>query len=297
MLGPHEVQIDVAYSAVNRADLLQAAGKYPPPPGVTDVLGLECTGQIVALGSDVQRWAVGDQVCALLAGGAYAQSVVADAGSLLPIPQGLSVKEAAALTEVACTVWSNVFMIAGLRPGERFLVHGGGSGIGTMAIQMAKAAGAFVGTTARKEKHDQLKSLGADLVIDYVNEDFVEKMGTADVILDSLGGSYLDRNLATLAINGRLAIIGSMGGSRAELDIATLIRKRAAITGTTLRGRSLAEKAAICASVEKHVWPLVESGQIKPVIDKVFGLSQWKAAHEYVATNGHVGKVLLDASH
>lgn len=296
MLGPNEVQIKTAYSAVNRADLLQAAGKYPPPPGVTDVLGLECTGEVIAVGSAVTRWNVGDSVCALLAGGGYATTVIADAGSLLPIPKGLTVKESAALTEVVCTVWSNVYMIAGLRPGERFLVHGGGSGIGTMAIQLAKATGAFVAATARREKHEQLKALGADLVIDYTTEDFVEKMGSADVILDSLGGSYLDRNLSTLTTNGRLAIIGSMGGSKAELDIATLIRKRAAITGTTLRGRSLAEKAAICNSVEKHVWPLIESGQVKPVIDKVFPLSQWKQAHEYVASNAHIGKVLLDAS-
>lgn len=296
MLTSNEVLIKTAYSAVNRADLLQAAGKYPPPPGVTDVLGLECTGTITEIGAAVQRWKVGDQVCALLAGGAYAPTVTVDAGSLLPIPRGLSVEQAAALTEVACTVWSNVFMIAGLRPGERFLVHGGGSGIGTMAIQLAKATGAFVAATARKEKHAQLRDLGADLLIDYQSEDFVEKVGTADVILDSLGADYLQRNIAALALNGRLAIIGTMGGSKAELDIAALMRKRAAITATTLRGRSLDEKAAICASVEKHVWPLVENGKVKPVIDKVFPLSQWKEAHSYVATNAHIGKVLLDTS-
>lgn len=294
---PTEVEVTVAFSAVNRADLLQAAGKYPPPPGVTDVLGLECTGTVSAIGEEVTRWKVGDQVCVLLAGGGYARTVTADQGSLLPVPSGLTLKDAAALIEVVCTVWSNVFMIAGLRPGERFLVHGGGSGIGTMAIQLAKSTGAFVAATARAEKHEQLKSLGADLVIDYTTEDFVAAVGSADVILDSLGGSYLARNLQALATNGRLAIIGTMGGSMAELDIAMLIRKRAAITGTTLRGRSLEEKAAICASVEKHVWPLIEGGVVRPVIDKVFGLSEWKTAHEYVATNAHVGKVLLDASY
>lgn len=292
----NEVSITTAYSAVNRADLLQAAGKYPPPPGVTEVLGLECTGTITAIGSEVKHWKVGDQVCALLPGGGYATEVVADAGSLLPIPRGLSLRDAAALTEVICTVWSNVFMIAALRPGERFLVHGGGSGIGTMAIQLAKASGAFVAATARSEKHSALKALGADLVIDYTHDDFVQSVQSADVILDSLGGSYLQKNLDLLAANGRLVIIGTMGGSKAELDIATLMRKRAAIMGTTLRGRSLEEKAAICASVERHVWPLIESGKVKPVVDREFGLSQWKEAHEYVATNAHVGKVLLDTT-
>ena len=296
MLGANEVRIDIAFSAVNRADLLQAAGKYPPPPGATDILGLECAGTIAEVGSSVSRWRVGDQVCALLAGGGYANSVVVDAGSVLPVPSGLTVREAAALAEVVCTVWSNVFMIAGLRPGERFLVHGGGSGIGTMAIQLAKATGAFVAATARSEKHEQLRALGADLLIDYTTQDFVAEVGSADVILDSLGGSYLSRNIDALATNGRLAIIGTMGGSKAELDIAALIRKRGAITATTLRARSLEEKAAICASVEKHVWPLIASGQVKPVIDKTFGLSEWKQAHEYVASNAHIGKVLLDTA-
>lgn len=295
-LAPNEVEIQVAYTAVNRADLLQAAGKYPPPPGTTEVLGLECAGTVVDVGAEVVRWQKGDEVLALLPGGGYAQSVIADSGSLLPIPAGLSLREAAALPEVVCTVWSNVFMIAGLRPGERFLVHGGGSGIGTMAIQLAHAMGAFVATTARGPKHEQLRALGADLVIDYEREDFVSEVDTADVILDSLGGTYLARNLDALAVNGRLVIIGTMGGAKAELNIATLMRKRAAIMGTTLRARSLDEKAAICRSVEEHVWPLFVSGQVRPVIDRLFPLTEWKAAHEYVASNQHVGKVVLTTS-
>jgi NADPH:quinone reductase-like Zn-dependent oxidoreductase len=225
-------------------------------------------------------------------GGGYGRTVIVDEGVLFPIPAGVSLQEAGALPEVAATVWSNLFMLAGLRPGERLLVHGGGSGIGTMAIQLAKAMGAHVTTTARSAKHEVLRRLGADLVIDYTTTDFVEH-GPFDVILDHLGAEYLQRNLDALAVNGRLVIIGLMGGTNAVLNLATLVRKRAAILGTTLRMRPIEEKRAICASTLEHVWPLVESGRVKMVIDRTFPMSQWSEAHAVVERSEHIGKVLL----
>lgn len=294
--GPGEVVVDVVASALNRADILQRMGFYPPPPGVTDVLGLECSGVISAVGDDV-AWQIGDEVCALLSGGGYADKVLVPSGQVMPVPAGLSLVEAAALPEVTCTVWSNVFMVAGLRPQETLLVHGGSSGIGTMAIQLAKAAGASVATTAGSAaKLEFCTSLGADIAINYREQDFVEVMrahGGADVILDNMGAAYLARNVAALAPQGRLTIIGMQGGTKAELDIAALLVKRAAVIATSLRARPTADKAAICAAVVEHVWPLVEAGAVKPIVHQVFPLEAVAEAHRLMESSDHVGKILL----
>ncbi len=281
--GPGEVLVDVVASAVNRADLLQASGNYPPPPGASEIPGLECSGFVD-----------GEPVCALLAGGGYAERVAVPAEHLLPVPRGLSVERAAALPEAACTVYSNLTMVAGLRAGETVLIHGGGSGIGTFAIQYAKALGARVVTTARPAKHAALRELGADACIDYSAEDF-SGVG-ADVILDIMGASYLDRNLEALATGGRLVVIGLMGGRKAELDLNRLMAKRALVAGTTLRSRPVNEKTEIIFRVRDEVWPLVEEERIKPVIDQTFPLAQAAAAHALVASNLHLGKVLLRAT-
>ncbi len=294
--GPGEVVVDVVASALNRADILQRMGFYPPPPGVTDVLGLECSGVISAVGDDV-AWQIGGEVCALLSGGGYADKVLVPSGQVMPVPAGLSLVEAAALPEVTCTVWSNVFMVAGLRPEETLLVHGGSSGIGTMAIQLAKAAGASVATTAGSAaKLEFCTSLGADIAINYREQDFVEVMrahGGADVILDNMGAAYLARNVAALAPQGRLTIIGMQGGTKAELDIAALLVKRAAVIATSLRARPTADKAAICAAVVEHVWPLVEAGAVKPIVHQVFPLEAVAEAHRLMESSDHVGKILL----
>ncbi|MFF4347238.1 NAD(P)H-quinone oxidoreductase [Streptomyces sp. NPDC001530] len=297
-----EVLVEVVASAVNRADLLQRQGLYNPPPGASPYPGLECSGRIVEIGPGVSGWAVGDEVCALLAGGGYAQKVAVPAGQLLPVPTGLDVRQAAALPEVTCTVWSNVFMVAHLRPGETLLVHGGSSGIGTMAIQLAKAVGAKVAVTAgTKEKLDFCAELGADILINYREQDFVEEIkqatdgGGADVILDNMGAKYLDPNVRALAVNGRLAIIGMQGGIKGELNIAALLNKRAAISATSLRARPLGEKAAIVAAVREHVWPLIDSGHVRPIIDRELPMSDAGAAHRVLEESGHIGKVLLVA--
>lgn len=297
-----EVLVEVVASAVNRADLLQRQGFYNPPPGASPYPGLECSGRIVEVGPGVSGWAVGDEVCALLAGGGYAQKVAIPAGQLLPLPTGLDLKQAAALPEVTCTVWSNVFMVSQLRPGETLLVHGGSSGIGTMAIQLAKAVGAKVAVTAgSKEKLDFCAELGADILINYREQDFVEEIkqatdgAGADVILDNMGAKYLDPNVRTLAVNGRLAIIGMQGGIKAELNIATLLNKRAAISATSLRARPLGEKAAIVAAVREHVWPLIDSGHVRPIVDRELPMSDAAAAHQVLEESGHIGKVLLVA--
>lgn len=239
--GPGEVVVDVAAAGVNRADLLQRQGFYPPPPGASNVLGLECSGTIASIGDDVTGWQVGDQVCALLSAGGYAEKVVVPAGQLLPVPEGVSLIEAAALAEVACTVWSNVFMVASLQPGELLLAHGGAGGIGTMAIQLGKAFGAKVATTVGSAaKAEFVTDLGADVVINYSDSDFVEiikDLGGADVILDNMGAAYLARNVTALATRGRLVIIGMQGGVKAELNIAALLNKRAAVIATSLRSR------------------------------------------------------------
>ncbi|MEU6088559.1 NAD(P)H-quinone oxidoreductase [Streptomyces sp. NPDC047085] len=300
--GEGEVLVEVVASAVNRADLLQRQGFYNPPPGASPYPGLECSGRIAALGPGVSGWTVGDEVCALLAGGGYAQKVSVPAGQLLPVPAGVDLKQAAALPEVVCTVWSNVFMVAHLRPGELLLVHGGSSGIGTMAIQLAKAIGARIAVTAgTKEKLDYCAELGADVLINYREQDFVAEIqratdgAGADVILDNMGAKYLDRNIQALAVNGRLAIIGMQGGVKGELNIATLLNKRAAVTATSLRARPLGEKAAIVAAVREHVWPLIASGHIRPVVDRELPMPEAAEAHRVLEGSGHIGKVLLIA--
>ncbi|MEU2559666.1 NAD(P)H-quinone oxidoreductase [Streptomyces longispororuber] len=298
--GEGEVLVDVAASAVNRADLLQRQGFYDPPPGASPYPGLECSGRIAALGPGVTGWAVGDEVCALLAGGGYAEKVAVPAGQLLPVPKGVDLVTAAALPEVTATVWSNVFMVAHLRPGETFLVHGGASGIGTMAIQLAKALGARVAVTAGgPEKLEFCRELGADVLIDYREQDFVEEVrqatggAGADVILDIMGAKYLDRNVEALAVSGRLAIIGMQGGAKGELNIGALLRKRGAVMATSLRARPVAEKTAIIAAVREHVWPLVEAGTVRAVVDQVVPLREAGVAHRVLEEGGHRGKVVL----
>jgi putative PIG3 family NAD(P)H quinone oxidoreductase len=246
---------------------------------------------------------VGDEVCALLSGGGYAEKVVVPGGQLLPVPEGVDLDRAAALPEVTCTVWSNVFMIAHLRPGETLLVHGGASGIGTMAIQLAKAVGAKVAVTAgSKAKLDFCAELGADVLINYREQDFVEEIRAAtdgagaDVILDNMGAKYLDRNVKALAANGRLAIIGMQGGIKGELNIATLLGKRGAVTATSLRARPAGEKATIVAAVREHVWPLVSAGHVRPVVDRELPMSEAAAAHRVLEESGNIGKVLLTLS-
>lgn len=298
-----EVLIDVAASAVNRADLLQAAGHYPPPPGASPILGLECSGTIARVGVGVTGWAVGDPVCALLAGGGYAERVVVPAGQLLPVPAGIDLVDAAGLPEVACTVWSNLVMTAGLRAGQLVLIHGGGSGIGTMAIQVAKQLGATVAVTAsRAATLDRCRELGADIAIDYRAEDFATAVPAAnggrgaDVVLDVIGAKYLARNISVLADGGRLVVIGLQGGARAELDINALMRRRAGVIGTTLRSRPATgpgSKAEIVAQVRAELWPLVGAGAVRPVIDSVVDLPDAARAHRRVAEGGHVGKVVL----
>ncbi len=298
--GPGEVVVDVAATAVNRADLLQRQGFYPPPKCTSDVLGLECSGTVAAVGPDVGPWQVGDEVCALLAGGGYAEKVLVPAGQLMPLPPGVDLTTAAAVPEVACTVWSNVFMVANLQPGETLLVHGGAGGIGTFAIQLAHALGSRVVTTAgSEEKLAVCRSLGADVAVNYREQDFVEEVRAAtggrgaDVILDNMGAKYLGRNVDALATQGRLVIIGMQGGAKGELNIGTLLRKRGAVIATALRSRPVAEKAAICAAVVEHVWPLVGSGQVKPVVHGQFPLDRAADAHRTVEEGTNVGKVLL----
>jgi putative PIG3 family NAD(P)H quinone oxidoreductase len=300
--GEGEVVVAVSGTAVNRADTLQRQGFYPPPPGASDVLGLECSGVVAAVGSGVESWTVGDEVCALLAGGGYAEQVLVPAGQLMPVPAGVDLVTAGALPEVACTVWSNVFMIAGLQTGETLLVHGGAGGIGTMAIQLAHALGATVVTTAGSaEKLEVCRSLGADVAVSYKDADFVTAVADAtggrgaDVILDNMGAAYLGRNLDALATEGRLVIIGMQGGTKGELDINKLLRKRGAVIATSLRARPVAEKAAICASVVEHVWPLVEDGSVRPVVHTVLPLERAAEAHRLMEAGDQIGKIVLSA--
>ncbi|GAB7005028.1 NAD(P)H-quinone oxidoreductase [Nocardioides sp. AN3] len=301
---PGEIVIDVATAGLNRADLLQRQGFYPPPPGASDIIGMECSGTVAALGEGVDGWSVGDEVCALLAGGGYAEKVAVPAGQVMRVPAGVSLVEAAALPEVACTVWSNLAMTAGLRAGDTLLVHGCAGGIGSFAIQLAKAMGVTVLTTAgTPEKLDFCRELGADVAIDYHEEgsagDWVsvaKAHGGADVILDNMGAKYLARNVDALADGGRLVVIGLQGGAKAELDINALMRKRASVTGTTLRSRPTdgpRGKAAVCAEVVEHVWPLVERGTIRPIIDRTYPLDEARQAHERMTSGDHTGKLLL----
>lgn len=297
--GPGEVLIEVSASAVNRADLLQRAGHYPPPAGAPPYLGLECSGVVAATGPGVAGIATGAEVCALLTGGGYAQRVVVPVGQVLPVPPGVDLVDAASLPEAACTIWSNVVDLAGLRAGQTLLVHGGGGGVGTFAIQLGRALGATVLTTARAAKHAALRELGAAVTIDYTEQDFVaatkEATGGrgADVILDIMGASYLARNVAALSPDGWLAIIGLQGGRRAELDLAALHAARGVISATLLRPRPPADKARIVQAVREHVWPLIASGAIRPVIDRRLPMAEAAKAHEAVAASTHLGKVLL----
>ncbi|WP_018787401.1 NAD(P)H-quinone oxidoreductase [Micromonospora sp. CNB394] len=297
--GPGEVVVEVRASAVNRADLLQRQGHYPPPPGASAYPGLECSGTVRALGPGVTGWWVGQEVCALLAGGGYAEQVAVPAGQLLPVPAGVDLVDAAALPEVACTVWSNVVDLARLTEGDTLLVHGGGSGIGTFAIQLGVALGATVVVTARSAKHERLRELGAAHTIDYREQDFVDEVRRvtggrgADVILDIMGASYLPRNVAALATGGRLVVIGMQGGRKGELDLGMLLAKRAAVHATALRSRPVEQKTAIARGVREQVWPLVEAGRIRPVVHARVDMADAAAAHRLVETNDHLGKVLL----
>ena len=300
VVGPGEVVIDIAATAVNRADLLQRAGHYPVPPGAPEWPGLECSGTISAIGAGVLHWNLGDPVCALLSGGGYAERVAVPTGQLLPLPVGLDLVDAAALPEVTCTVWSNVFMAAGLRPGEVLLVHGGSSGIGTMAVQLAREVGATVAVTAGSaDKLQRCRELGADIVVNYREQDFVTAVREAtgghgaDVVLDNMGASYLSRNIDVLAFNGRLVVIGMQGGVKAELDLSALMSKRAAVISTSLRARPADEKAAIVASVCEHVWPLLNAGTVRPVIHDRLPLAQAADAHRMMKESSHIGKILL----
>jgi putative PIG3 family NAD(P)H quinone oxidoreductase len=292
--------IDVAASAVNRADLMQRQGLYPPPKGAPPYPGLECSGTVAEVGAGVTGWQEGDQVCALLSGGGYAEKVAVPAGQLLPAPKGVPLVDAAALPETVCTVYSNVFQGARLASGETLLVHGGGSGIGTTAIQLAKQAGATVAVTAGSAgKLAACRELGADILINYREDDFAEKLleatggHGADVILDIIGAGYLSKNLTALAADGRLAVIGMQQGRKAELDLGVMMAKRATILATTLRARPAEQKAAIVAAVAASVWPLVESGVVHPVIHQELPMPQAGEAHRIMDESTHTGKIVL----
>jgi putative PIG3 family NAD(P)H quinone oxidoreductase len=296
------VIVEVAASGVNRADLMQREGHYPPPEGASPYPGLECSGRVMAVGAGVTTWRPGDEVCALLSGGGYAELVAVPAGQLLPVPRNakIDLTHAAAYPETVCTVYANLFQVAGLARGETLLVHGGSSGIGTMAIQLGKAFGARVACTAGSaRKLARCRELGADVTINYRDEDFVAALrdatggAGADVILDIMGASYLERNLAALAINGRLVIIGRQGGSKAEINLGVLQGKRASVHATTLRARPASEKAAVVAAVRDHVWPLIEAGKVAAIIDRELPMSQAPQAHRAMAASEHIGKILL----
>ncbi|MCL8025290.1 NAD(P)H-quinone oxidoreductase [Nocardioides bruguierae] len=298
--GEGEVVLDVVAAGLNRADLLQRQGFYPPPPGASEVIGMEVSGRVSAVGEGVSGIEVGDEACALLAGGGYATKVAVPAGQLLPVPPGVDLVTAAALPEVAATVYSNLVLTAGMRNGDTLLVHGGAGGIGSFAIQLAVASGVRVITTAgTAEKRAFCRDLGADVVVDYHEEDFVEvvREGTdgagVDVVLDNMGAKYLMRNVEALALDGRLVVIGMQGGTKAELDLNALLRKRAGVIATNLRGRSVAEKTEICAGLVKDVWPLVAAGTVRPIVEGTFPLEQAVDAHRLMTEGSHTGKILL----
>ena len=302
--GPGEVLVDVTATAINRADTLQRRGLYPPPPGSSQIIGLECSGRIASLDAVApdQRggWSVGDPVCALLAGGGYAERVAVPIGQLMPVPAGIDLSHAAALPEVACTVWSNLFLVGNLLPAQTLLVHGGAGGIGTFAIQLATAFGVrVIATAGTPAKLALCRELGAVEVINYREDDFVARVAEftagkgADVILDNMGATYLDRNLQALAIEGRLVIIGMQGGTKAELDIGRLLSQRCAVIATSLRSRSAGAKATICAGVVEHVWPLVAGGVVRPVVHATLPLEDAAQAHVLMESGQHTGKILL----
>jgi NADPH2:quinone reductase len=298
--GAGEVLVKVTAAGVNRPDVMQRKGLYPPPAGVTDIPGLEIAGSVVACGPGVTRWKVGDQVAALVSGGGYAEYCTAHESHALPIPTGLTVVEAAAVPETFFTVWHNVFERGALKAGETLLVHGGSSGIGTAAIQLAKAFGArVIATAGSAAKCDACRRLGADLAIDYKSEDFVAlaKSATggagAEVILDMVGGDYIERNYEAAAVEGRIVQIAFAGSPRASVDFRRIMLKRLHHTGSTLRSRSVADKGAIAAAVERHVWPLIAAGKVRPVIDGTFALRDAAKAHERMETSAHIGKIVL----
>jgi putative PIG3 family NAD(P)H quinone oxidoreductase len=300
--GPGEVLVEVAASAVNRADLLQRRGVYPPPQGASEYPGLECSGTIAALGEGVTGFEPGDEVCALLAGGGYAEQVVVPAQQLLPVPDGVDLVTAAGLPEVACTVWSNVVMLAGLRRGEVLLVHGGSGGIGTHAIQVGAALGATVATTASGPRLDALRELGARIAIDYREQDFVREVREAtgghgaDVVLDNMGAAYLGRNVDVLGTGGRLVVIGMQGGAVGALNLGMLLGKRASVAATGLRGRPVdgpGGKAEIVDAVRRELWPLIADGRVRPVVHERVPMSDAARAHRLVEAGGLLGKVLL----
>ncbi|WP_375498092.1 NAD(P)H-quinone oxidoreductase [uncultured Jatrophihabitans sp.] len=299
---PDEVIVQVAAAGLNRADLMQRQGHYPPPPGASEYLGMEVSGTVAAVGDTVAGWSVGDRVCALLAGGGYAEQVAVPVGQLMAVPSGVDLVTAAALPEVTCTVWSMVFGADSgrLQPGESLLVHGGSSGIGTMAIQLAVGRGSRVLVTAGSQrKLDFCRELGADVLINYKDEDFVERVQAetdgagVDVILDNMGASYLARNVAALATDGRLVVLGLQGGAKGELDLRALLSKRATVHAAGLRARPAPQKAAIVAEVQNAIWPMIESGAVRPVVDTVLPLDEAGRAHQLMNDSGHIGKILL----
>ncbi|QXT40355.1 NAD(P)H-quinone oxidoreductase [Gymnodinialimonas ceratoperidinii] len=295
--GAEQILIEVDHAGVNRPDALQRAGSYAPPPGASDLPGLEASGRVSAIGPGVTRWAVGDAVCALLPGGGYAEHVVTHQDHALPVPEGLSMAQAAAVPETFFTVWSNVFMRAGLRAGQRFLVHGGSSGIGTTAIQLAHVLGARVFATAgTAEKCAACESLGAEHAINYRDADFVDAMkevGGADVILDMVGGDYLPRNIKALADDGHLQQIAFLQGPKVELNFAQLMVRRLTISGSTLRPQSDGAKAAIAQELREKVWPLLAAGRVAPVMDQTFALEKAADAHARMESSAHIGKIVL----
>ncbi len=295
--GHGQIVIRIAYAGVNRPDALQRAGAYAPPPSASPLPGLECSGTVVETGPGVSRWKIGDQVCALLPGGGYAEYAVTQESHALPIPKGMSLREAACLPETCFTVWSNVFMRGGLRAGERFLIHGGTSGIGTTAIQMAAAMGARVFATAGSDEKCQVcRDLGAEVAVNYRSEDFVaalQAVGGADLILDMVGGPYVERNLRALANDGRLVQIAFLEGAKMPLNLAEVMVRRLTLTGSTLRPQSDLAKTRIAQAVETQVWPLVERGALKVVMDSEFTLAEAPAAHWRIESAGHVGKIVL----
>jgi putative PIG3 family NAD(P)H quinone oxidoreductase len=295
-----EVLIRVHAAGVNRADLMQRQGHYPPPPGASPLLGMEVSGEIAAVAGDVSTWKVGDRVCALLAGGGYAEFAAAPAPQCLPLPANISFVEGAAVPEAFFTVWTNVFERGRLQSGEWFLVHGGASGIGTTAIQLAKNFGApVIATAGTDEKCRACEALGADAAINYRAADFVAEASRltggkgVDVILDIIGGSYTPRNIAALAVEGRLVQIGLQEGSSVQIDLRPVMMRRLTLTGSTLRGRTVAQKGDIARALHEHVWPLLESGRVRPVIDREFPLADAAAAHRYLESGEHIGKVVL----
>jgi putative PIG3 family NAD(P)H quinone oxidoreductase len=298
--APGEVLVEVVASAVNRADILQRKGFYPPPPGASEYPGLECSGRVIGLGDGVDSLSIGDEVCCLLAGGGYAERVAVPAGQCMPIPAGVDLITAAALPEVVCTVWSNLVMVAGLHRGDWVLVHGGGGGIGTMAIQIARLLGAHVAVTAGSaEKLAVCADLGAEICINYREADFVEQVRAetggrgVDIVLDNMGAAYLQRNVDVLTRGGRIVIIGLQGGVQGEVDLGMLLRKSGSIHATTLRSRPLEEKAEICAAVERHVWPWIAAGLLHPVVDRVVPMADASVAHAALEAGDVTGKVLL----